>query len=125
MFLHAACDLPMTSCSLLIRSTVSAMFSSCAASLKRNQEAVGYFWIIHAMAILAGMSCQEVQYCSTQGPHLGGIVDDFSLLTAYIALPLSPCDDLYMLGPGSGTIRRCSLVGVGVSLWVWALRPSF
>ena len=25
---------------------------------------------------------------------------------------------------GSGTIRRCGLVGVGVSLWVWALRPS-
>jgi hypothetical protein len=30
------------------------------------------------------------------------------------------CDGLYMLGPGSGTIRRCGLVGVGVSLWVWA-----
>jgi len=28
--------------------------------------------------------------------------------------------DLHMLGPGSGTIRRCGLVGVGVSLWVWA-----
>jgi hypothetical protein len=27
-----------------------------------------------------------------------------------------------MLGPGSGTIRRCGLVGVGVSLWEWALR---
>jgi hypothetical protein len=22
------------------------------------------------------------------------------------------------------TIRRCDLVGVGVSLWMWALRPS-
>ena len=37
------------------------------------------------------------------------------------------CDGLYMLAPGSGTIRgcgpvfcRCGLVGVGVSLWVWA-----
>jgi hypothetical protein len=29
------------------------------------------------------------------------------------------CGDLYMLGPGSGTIRRYSLVGVGVPLWVW------
>jgi hypothetical protein len=28
-------------------------------------------------------------------------------------------DGLYMLGPGSSTIRRCGLVGVGVSLWVW------
>jgi hypothetical protein len=27
-------------------------------------------------------------------------------------------DGLYMLGPGSGTIRRCGLVGVGVSQWV-------
>ena len=30
------------------------------------------------------------------------------------------CDGLYMLGPGSGSIRRCGLVGVGVSLWAWA-----
>jgi hypothetical protein len=34
------------------------------------------------------------------------------------------CNGLNMLGLGSGTIRRCDLVGVGVSLWVWALRPS-
>ena len=33
------------------------------------------------------------------------------------------CDGLYMLGPGSGTIRRCGPVGVGVSLWVWAIKP--
>jgi hypothetical protein len=26
------------------------------------------------------------------------------------------CDGLYMLGPGSGTIRQCVPVGVGVSL---------
>ena len=25
------------------------------------------------------------------------------------------CDGLYMLGPESGTIRRCGLVGVGVA----------
>jgi hypothetical protein len=31
---------------------------------------------------------------------------------------------VYMLGPGSGTIRMCGPVGVGVSLWAWALRPS-
>ena len=24
---------------------------------------------------------------------------------------------LYMLGPGSGTVGRCGLVGVGVALW--------
>jgi hypothetical protein len=39
-------------------------------------------------------------------------------------LPIYPsCDGLYMLGLGSGTVRRCGLVGVGVSLWVWALIP--
>ena len=27
------------------------------------------------------------------------------------------CDGLYMLGAGSGPIRRGGLVGVGVSLW--------
>jgi hypothetical protein len=31
-------------------------------------------------------------------------------------------DGSYMLGPGSGTIRRCGL-GVDVSLWVWVLIP--
>jgi len=27
------------------------------------------------------------------------------------------CCGLNMLGPGSGTLRRCGLVGVGVALW--------
>jgi len=35
------------------------------------------------------------------------------------------CGGLNMLGPGSGTLRRCGLVGRNVSLWGWALRPSF
>jgi hypothetical protein len=34
------------------------------------------------------------------------------------------CDGLHMFDSGSGTIRRRGPVGVGVSLWVWALRPS-
>ena len=34
------------------------------------------------------------------------------------------CDSLYMLSPESGRIRRCGLVGVGVSLWAWAIRLS-
>jgi hypothetical protein len=29
------------------------------------------------------------------------------------------CDGLYMVGLGSGTIWRCGLVRVGVSLWAW------
>jgi hypothetical protein len=36
----------------------------------------------------------------------------------------SECDSVCMLGPGLGTIRRCGLVGVDVSLWAWALRSS-
>ena len=35
------------------------------------------------------------------------------------------CSGLHKLVTGSGTIKRCSLVGVGVSLCAWALRPSF
>jgi hypothetical protein len=34
------------------------------------------------------------------------------------------CDGLYMLSPRSGTITKCSSVGVGISLWVKPLRPS-
>jgi hypothetical protein len=34
-----------------------------------------------------------------------------------------PCGVLNVLGPGSGTIRRCGLVGGSVSLWGQALRP--
>jgi hypothetical protein len=34
------------------------------------------------------------------------------------------CDGSYMLGPESGTMRRCGPVGVGVTVWVWAIRPS-
>jgi hypothetical protein len=36
-----------------------------------------------------------------------------------------PCGGLNMLGPGSGTIRRCGLIGASVSLPGWALRPSY
>jgi len=36
---------------------------------------------------------------------------------------ISQCHGLYVLGHGSGTVWRCGLVGVGVSLWAWALRP--
>jgi hypothetical protein len=38
--------------------------------------------------------------------------------------PLLSGPVMYMLSPGSGTIRRCDPFGIGVSLWVWALRPS-
>jgi len=34
------------------------------------------------------------------------------------------CGGLHMLGPGSGTIRGCGLVGGSVSLLGWAWRPS-
>jgi hypothetical protein len=32
---------------------------------------------------------------------------------------LSLCDGLYILGPGSGTIWRCGLVGIGVTWLEW------
>jgi len=34
------------------------------------------------------------------------------------------CDGLYVLVLGHSTIRHCGLVGVGMSIWVWALIPS-
>ena len=48
--------------------------------------------------------------------------DDLHLLLEDTVKP--ECDGLYMLSLGSGTIRKCGLVRIGVSLWVWALRPS-
>lgn len=44
------------------------------------------------------------------------------LLCQSYCLPF--CVGLHVLGLGSGTIRRYSLVRGGVSLWAWALRPS-
>ena len=38
-------------------------------------------------------------------------------------LHISLCDGLYMLSSESSIIRRCGLVEVGVSLWMWTLRP--
>jgi hypothetical protein len=32
------------------------------------------------------------------------------------------CHGFNVLGPGSGTIWRCGLVGVGVSLWAWGFK---
>lgn len=49
----------------------------------------------------------------------------FRLLTAY---SLTEGDIMFgsnMLVPGSGTNRRYGLVGGSLSLWEWALRPSF
>jgi hypothetical protein len=34
-----------------------------------------------------------------------------------VALLEQVCHCGHMLGPGGGTVRRCGLVGVGVSLW--------
>jgi hypothetical protein len=45
-------------------------------------------------------------------------------LIEFLAKGVPWWDGLYMLGPGSDTIRSCNLVGEGVSLWVWAIRPS-
>jgi hypothetical protein len=40
--------------------------------------------------------------------------------TVFVVVAVAVCDSLYILGPGSGTIWRCGLVGIGVSLWAWA-----
>lgn len=57
----------------------------------------------------------------------------FHFFSSFLPLPLpiylyicvyTYCDGLYPLGPGSGTLGRYDPVGVGVSLWMWAFRPS-
>ena len=40
-----------------------------------------------------------------------------------VLYPVNLCDGLYMLGVESVTIRKCDLIGVGVSPWTWALIP--
>ena len=58
--------------------------------------------------------------------HLHGRSDMYSEKSFNVIVP--PCAEeivfgLYVLGPGSGLVGRCCLVGVGVALWVWALIP--
>jgi hypothetical protein len=40
-----------------------------------------------------------------------------ALIKYYDQKQVEECDDLYMLVSGSGIIRKCGPVGVGVSLW--------
>jgi hypothetical protein len=47
-----------------------------------------------------------------------------ALIVSNDSLPLGCCDGFYIFSPGSGNIRGSGPVGVGVSLWVWALRTS-
>jgi hypothetical protein len=62
-----------------------------------------------------GASCVRIRYpgrvMSSQG----------SLMGRQNWNQIIKCDGLYMLRQGSGTIRKYVPVGVGVSLWVWAL----
>ena len=62
-----------------------------------------------------------------QGDHIDGascLMASFWFITVIVhqdrgveqQMYFSFCDALYMLGPGSGTIWRCVLVGIGVSL---------
>jgi hypothetical protein len=45
-----------------------------------------------------------------------GIIFCLGLIVGFLEIYLfSICDGLYILGPGSGTIWRCGLVGIGVT----------
>jgi hypothetical protein len=88
---------------------------------------LGFRWLTHRAEQTAWLSVSlhvwEAFQCNAEREtiHLG-----FSLEAASIhsfigyGSQMLLRDGLYMLGPGSGTIRRCGLVGVGVSVWVWA-----
>jgi hypothetical protein len=65
--------------------------------------------ILHAGKFIASMPYMLLNYVWCK------VTDILGLL-----LFLGRYDGLYILGPGSGTIWRCALVGIGVSLRVWA-----
>jgi hypothetical protein len=85
------------------------------ALLKEVSELLGLAWRF-----------QSTQFFSLHFGFAGKGVNSQPLLR----LPCLPipilhcCGGLYLFGSGSSTIRRCGLVGVVVSLWVWAIRPS-
>ena len=60
----------------------------------------------------------ELLLTHTHAPAVHVYYIHANMYTHYIHI--QRCDGLYILGPGSGTIWRCGLVGIGVSLWVWA-----
>jgi hypothetical protein len=43
----------------------------------------------------------------------------YLFLFSFYFLTQGACDGLYILGPGSGTIRRCGLVAIGVTWLEW------
>ena len=53
---------------------------------------------------------------------LAGVIGAGILAGAAYRLHMGWHGSLNMLGPGSGTIWRCILVGVSVSLWVWTFK---
>jgi hypothetical protein len=52
------------------------------------------------------------------------VVPGRNIVNMYARNTLPHCGGLNMLGPGSGTIRRCCRVGGNVSLLRCTLRPS-
>ena len=76
---------------------------------------------VHVCCILGFVWVCVSIYMQTPKDDVGcPLILCFSPLRQGISKPR--CDGLCMLGPGSSTIR-CGLVGVGVPLWAWALRP--
>jgi hypothetical protein len=43
----------------------------------------------------------------------------------YLICVVRCCDGLYILGPGSGTIGRCGLVGMGVTWLEWVCHCGY
>jgi hypothetical protein len=64
----------------------------------------------HQVPMVHGVACVHRPVLATELPP--------NTLYSYVLF------SLYMLSPRSGTIRQCDPVRVGVSLWVWAIRPS-
>jgi hypothetical protein len=79
------------------------------------------YWILHFFFLLIIIQSQHFSFLISlqtllyTSPHSFKFRASFVISCCYVHIC---CDGLYMLRLGSGTIRRCSLVEVGVSLWV-------
>jgi hypothetical protein len=77
----------------------------------------GHILQVHVLGVLLPPTRPHLVLAhSTMSSSIGKLIPS-------IVFPIRDCDGLYMLGPRSDTIRTGGPVGVGVSLWVWAVIP--
>ena len=73
--------------------------------MNTNKDIEVYVAVLIALGLSAGTAWKQT-YLPERGEHIWSL-DLHTMLCS--------CDGSYMFSPESGTIRRCGLVGVGVS----------